>query len=260
MIQHTPRRRFGQNFLTDTHYIDRIIAAIAPATGDKLLEIGPGLGALTEKLIVNAGHLHAIEIDRDLAARLRERFSEQALTLHEQDALRFDFDALDGDDWRVIGNLPYNISTPLLFHLIASVSKLRDIHVMLQKEVVMRMAAVPSSKEYGRLTVMLQAQFRVEKLFIVPPGAFSPRPQVDSAVVRLIPLREQAPDVGDAALFARLVSAAFTQRRKTLRNALANLCTEEDFVATGIDSQARAENLGVEDFARLSSYFVKKSR
>lgn len=256
MKKHIPRRRFGQNFLTDVHYIDRIIAAVAPEVGDKLLEIGPGLGALTEKLATKAGHLHAIEIDRDLATHLQQRFSETTLTLYEQDALRFDFAALAGNDWRVIGNLPYNISSPLLFRLMAVAEKLRDIHVMLQKEVVMRMCAAPSSKEYGRLSVMLQAQFFVEKLFTVPPGAFSPVPKVDSAVVRLWPLREQTPDVGDQKFFAQLVTAAFAQRRKTLRNALSAFCEEDVFQAVAIDSKARAENLTVADFSRLSRYLV----
>lgn len=258
--RHIPRRRFGQNFLTDNHYIGRIITAIAPDAGDKLLEIGPGLGALTDKLMTKTGRLHAIEIDRDLAARLRQRFPETVLTLYEQDALRFDFTALAGGDWRVVGNLPYNISSPLLFRLMEIAGKLRDIHVMLQKEVVMRMCAMPSGKEYGRLSVMLQARFYIVKLFTVPPGAFSPAPKVDSAVVRLLPLHEKAPDVGDQKIFGQIVAAAFAQRRKTLRNALAAFFREEDFAATGIDGRARAENLSVADFSCLSRYLVYRQQ
>ncbi|MDR1529576.1 MAG: 16S rRNA (adenine(1518)-N(6)/adenine(1519)-N(6))-dimethyltransferase RsmA [Burkholderiales bacterium] len=251
MQKHIPRHRFGQNFLIDTHYIDRIIDAIAPCEGDKLLEIGPGLGALTGKLIERADKLSAIEIDRDLAARLRARFPE-TLTVFEQDALRFDFASLDCGDWRIVGNLPYNISSPLLFRLANTATRLRDIHVMLQKEVVQRMEAQPSTPEYGRLSVMLQAKFRVSKLFSVPPGAFSPTPKVDSAVARLLPLAENAPDIGDETLFARIVVTAFTQRRKTLRNALSSLCQPKDFYVADIDAGARAENLSVADFARLA--------
>lgn len=257
MQKHIPRRRFGQNFLTDTHYIDRIVDAVSPQPGDKLLEIGPGLGALTGKLIAHADRIAAIEIDRDLAARLRARFTEETLTLFEQDALRFDFSSLDGDGWRIVGNLPYNISSPLLFRLAEVASRLRDIHVMLQKEVVQRMAARPSTADYGRLSVMLQAKFRVEKLFLVPPGAFHPVPKVDSAVARLSPLAGNAPEIRDEKLFARVVAAAFAQRRKTLRNALSAFCQPEDFVATNIDAGARAENLDVSDFARLTQQIEK---
>jgi 16S rRNA (adenine1518-N6/adenine1519-N6)-dimethyltransferase len=257
MQGHTPRRRFGQNFLADPHYVQRIIDAVNPQPGEALVEIGPGLGALTAGLIARAGHLHAVEIDRDLAARLHERFSTEQLTLFEIDALRFDFARLAtalSAPLRIVGNLPYNISSPLLFHLATDTASLRDLHVMLQKEVVARMVATPSTPEYGRLSVMLQAKFAITRLFIVPPGAFSPAPKVDSAVARLAPLGTQAPKIDDEALFARLVSAAFMQRRKTLRNALAACCTPDDLHAVEIDPKARGETLAVEDFVRLANH------
>ncbi|MDR2173173.1 MAG: 16S rRNA (adenine(1518)-N(6)/adenine(1519)-N(6))-dimethyltransferase RsmA [Burkholderiales bacterium] len=255
MQGHTPRRRFGQNFLADPHYIRRIIDAVDPRPGEALVEIGPGLGALTADLIARVGHLHAVEIDRDLAARLRERFNAAQLSLFEGDALHFDFARLSAAlsaPLRIVGNLPYNISSPLLFHLAADTASLRDLHVMLQKEVVARMTAAPSTPDYGRLSVMLQAKFAITRLLVVPPGAFTPAPKVDSAVARLTPLGAQAPQLDNEPLFARLVSAAFAQRRKTLRNALAACCAPDDLRAAGIDPQARGENLAVEDFVRLT--------
>ena len=246
------RKRFGQNFLVDAHYVRRIVDAIGPQPGDNLVEIGPGMGVLTAPLIERAGHVATIEIDRDLAAALRERFDAQALALHEGDALDFDFARL-GPALRVVGNLPYNISTPLLFHLLAYADRLRDVHVMLQKEVVARMAARPGSSDYGRLSVMLQVSFAVERLFVIPPGAFRPAPKVDSAFVRLTPLAEHAPAITDRALFARVVAAAFGQRRKTLRNALASICDEAALRAAGIDPAARGETLAVGDFVRLAN-------
>ncbi|MBS0327033.1 MAG: 16S rRNA (adenine(1518)-N(6)/adenine(1519)-N(6))-dimethyltransferase RsmA [Proteobacteria bacterium] len=247
----TPRRRFGQNFLTDAHYVRRIVDAIAPQPGDNLIEIGPGLGALTAPLIDRAAPIAAVEIDRDLAARLRQRFGPDVLTLHEGDALDFDF-TRQGDALRAVGNLPYNISTPLLFHLLPSVDRLRDVHVMLQKEVVARMAAKPGSADYGRLTVMLQVSFAIQRLFVIPPGAFHPAPKVDSAFVRLVPLREHAPAIADRGHFARVVSAAFGQRRKTLKNALAAFGDEARLRAAGVDPAARGETLAVADFVRLA--------
>jgi len=249
---HAPRKRFGQNFLADPHYVARIVAAVDPKPGEHIVEIGPGLAALTGGLIARAGHIDAIEIDRDLAARLRERFSERELTLHEGDALAFDFGAL-GSDLRVVGNLPYNISSPLLFHLAGHAAYLRDLTVMLQKEVVDRMTAAPGTAEYGRLTVMLQAVFSIERLFTVPPGAFRPAPKVDSAVARLVPLRARAPAIADRELFARVVAAAFSQRRKTLRNALAAICDTDALRAAGIDPGARGETLSVASFVRLAN-------
>jgi len=252
VLDHAPRRRFGQNFLADPHYVARIVAAVDPKPGERVVEIGPGLAALTGGLIERARHIHAIEIDRDLAARLRERFDERQLTLHEGDALAFDFSTL-GSDLRVVGNLPYNISSPLLFRLAGHAEHLSDLTVMLQKEVVDRMTALPGTAEYGRLTVMLQAVFSVERLFTVPPGAFRPAPRVDSAVARLVPLRERAPAIADRGLFARVVAAAFSQRRKTVRNALAALCDADRLRAAGVDPGTRGETLSVADFVRLAN-------
>ena len=249
---HVPRRRFGQNFLADPHYVARIVAAVDPQPGDNVVEIGPGLAALTGDLVARAGHITAIEIDRDLAAQLRERFTPAQLTLHTADALAFDFAAL-GTGLRVVGNLPYNISSPLLFHLAAHDARIRDLHVMLQKEVVARMTAAPGTADYGRLTVMLQAKFRVARLFVVPPGAFRPAPKVESAVARLVPLHGDKPAIADEALFARVVAAAFAQRRKTLRNALAALAGAPALQAAGIDPSARGETLAVADFVRLAN-------
>ena len=249
---HVPRRRFGQNFLADPHYVARIVAAVDPQPGDNVVEIGPGLAALTGDLVARAGHITAIEIDRDLAAQLRERFTPAQLTLHTADALAFDFAAL-GTGLRVVGNLPYNISSPLLFHLAAQDARIRDLHVMLQKEVVARMTAAPGTADYGRLTVMLQAKFRVARLFVVPPGAFRPAPKVESAVARLVPLHGDKPAIADEALFARVVAAAFAQRRKTLRNALAALAGAPALQAAGIDPSARGETLAVADFVRLAN-------
>jgi 16S rRNA (adenine1518-N6/adenine1519-N6)-dimethyltransferase len=252
MEKHQPRRRFGQNFLVDSHYVARIVDAIAPRPGDRLVEIGPGQAALTRPLIERAGHLDAIEIDRDLAARLAAEFPPGALKLHVGDVLDFDFATLGGG-LRIVGNLPYNISSPFLFHLAQFESALVDVHVMLQKEVVARMTARPATPDYGRLTVMLQAHFRLTRLFTVPAGAFRPVPGVDSAVVRMVPLGAARPDIADAALFARVVAAAFGQRRKTLRNALSPLCDEAMLRLAGIDPGARGETLSIADFVRLGN-------
>ena len=235
---HVARKRYGQNFLADPHYVTRIADAVAPKPGDRVVEIGPGLGALTGELIARAGRIVAIEIDRDLAARLRERFDDDQLDLVVGDALEVDVAAL-GTDLRVVGNLPYNISSPILFHLAAQAHAIRDLTVMLQKEVVARMTAEPGTPEYGRLTVTLAATFDVDRLFVVPPGAFRPAPKVDSAVARLTPLRERAPRIADRPRFDAVVAAAFSQRRKTLRNAVASLVTPAQFAAAGIDPQRR---------------------
>jgi 16S rRNA (adenine1518-N6/adenine1519-N6)-dimethyltransferase len=248
---HVARKRFGQNFLADPHYVKRIADAVAPKPGETVVEIGPGLGALTGELVARAGRVVAVEIDRDLAARLRERFGPDRLELIVGDALTLDFAAL-GHDLRVVGNLPYNISSPLLFHLAAQAQALRDVTVMLQKEGVARMTAPPATPEYGRLTVMLKATFAIERLFTVPPGAFRPAPSVDSAVARLTPLRETRPAIRDAARFERVVAAAFSQRRKTLRNALADLVAPDAFAAAGIDPQRRGETLSVQEFVALA--------
>jgi 16S rRNA (adenine1518-N6/adenine1519-N6)-dimethyltransferase len=252
MQGHQARKRFGQNFLADPHHVARIVDAVDPHPGDNLVEIGPGLAAITGALIERAGRMAAIEIDRDLAARLRERFPPDRLALHEADALAFDFAVL-GEDLRVVGNLPYNISSPLLFHLASFESRLRDIHVMLQREVVARMTALPGTPDYGRLTVMLQARFRVTRLFTVPAGAFRPAPKVESAVARLVPLGAARPAIADEALFARIVAAAFGQRRKTLRNAVSGVVDADALRAAGIDPAARGETLSVADFVRLAA-------
>ena len=252
MKGHVARKRFGQNFLADPHYVTRIVDVVDPRPGEAIVEIGPGLAAITAGLIGRAGRIHAIELDRDLAARLRAAYSPAQLDLHEADALAFDFATLP-TPLRVVGNLPYNISTPLLFHLLDFVDRLRDLHVMLQKEVVQRMAAAPGTADYGRLSVMLQAKFAVTRLFVIPPGAFRPAPQVDSAFVRLVPLGACAPRIADDALFARAVAAAFGQRRKTLRNALAALARDDQLAAAGIDPSARGETLAVADFVRLAN-------
>ena len=252
MQGHRARKRFGQNFLADSHYVARIIDAIDPRPGDNIVEIGPGLGALTGSLIDRARIITAIEIDRDLAARLRTAFDANRLELHEADALAFDFGAL-GAQLRVVGNLPYNISSPMLFHLASHESQLTDIHVMLQREVVARMTALPATPDYGRLTVMLQARFAVTRLFTVPAGAFRPAPNVESAVARLVPLGEARPAIADGRLFARLVAAAFGQRRKTLRNALASLADEAALRDADIDPAVRGETLAVAEFVRLAN-------
>jgi 16S rRNA (adenine1518-N6/adenine1519-N6)-dimethyltransferase len=255
---HVARKRFGQHFLVDRHYIDRIVAALDPQLADNIVEIGPGLGALTVPLLERVEHLTVIEIDRDLAAKLVAQYPAARLTLHNTDALKFDFSSL-GADLRVVGNLPYYISSPLLFHLAPYAAGLRDITVMLQKEVVERMIAAPATLAYGRLTVMLQVRFRVERLFLVPAGAFRPTPNVDSAVARLVPLRGERPQLADEALFARIVTAAFGQRRKTLRNALKAIAGEEKLERAGIPPGARGETLSVADFVRLANTLAAHS-
>ncbi len=249
---HVARKRYGQNFLVDEHFVSKIVAAVDPRPGETVVEIGPGLGALTGALIARAGRVVAIEIDRDLAARLRERFAPEVLDLRVADALAFDFTTL-GRDLRVVGNLPYNISSPLLFRLAAQADAIGDLTVMLQKEVVARMTAEPGTADYGRLTVMLGATFAIERLFVVPPGAFRPPPKVDSAVARLTPLRERAPLIDDPARFAAIVAAAFSQRRKTLRNAVGGLVAAAQFDAAGIDPQRRGETLSVAQFVALAA-------
>jgi 16S rRNA (adenine1518-N6/adenine1519-N6)-dimethyltransferase len=259
MKGHRARRRFGQHFLADAGYVARILDAVDPRPDERIVEIGPGLAALTAGLIARAGHIAAVEIDRDLAARLRATFPPSQLTLYEADALAFDF-AQCGAPLRVVGNLPYNISSPLLFHLATFDRLLADIHVMLQREVVARMVAEPATADYGRLTVMLQARFRATRLFVIPPGAFRPPPQVASAFVRLVPLREARPAIADETLFARVVAAAFGQRRKTLRNALAAVTDDARLRDAGIDPSARGETLAVADFVRLANMLASEAR
>ncbi|HQW10041.1 MAG TPA: 16S rRNA (adenine(1518)-N(6)/adenine(1519)-N(6))-dimethyltransferase RsmA [Steroidobacteraceae bacterium] len=248
------RRRFGQHFLHDPAVAARILQAIAPRPGEAIVEIGPGRGVLTRSLLAAAGHLDAVEIDRDLAAQLAKDFPPgSGLDLHVGDALTFDFAALAalrGARLRIVGNLPYNISTPLLFHLLETPAAHLDLHVMLQREVIERMAAAPGSKEYGRLTVMLAPWTRVEKLFDVGPGAFQPPPKVWSSVARLTLRATPAFDV--PANFAGLVASAFSQRRKTLRNALKTLLSAAEIQAVGVDPGARAEVIPPAGFAALA--------
>ena len=243
---HRPRKRFGQHFLHDPRVLGRIVDAIAPHPDDILVEIGPGQGALTTPLLERAGRLEAIEVDRDLAAALAARFPPFKLTVHCADALEFDFGRFPAG-MRLVGNLPYNISTPLLFHLASYAERVRDMHFMLQLEVVERMVAEPSTPEYGRLSVALQVRFGMEKLFSVSKGAFRPAPKVESAVVRLVPLAERAPI--DEAKFNDILRRAFSARRKTLRNAL----PEVDFAALAIDARLRPENLSPRDYLRISA-------
>jgi 16S rRNA (adenine1518-N6/adenine1519-N6)-dimethyltransferase len=252
---HAPRKRFGQHFLHERHVIDRILLALDPKPGERIVEIGPGEGALTLPLLARHGALTAIEIDRDLIPRLRAAAAGVgALTIVEADALTVDLAALAaGGVLRLVGNLPYNISTPLLFHVLEHATVVRDMHFMLQKEVVDRMAAGPGSKVYGRLSVMLQARCRVEPLFKVPPGAFRPPPKVDSAVVRLLPLPPPEVAVGDPRAFDAVVRAGFSQRRKTLRNALQALLPAEAIAGAGIDPGARAEDVDVSGWIALGA-------
>ena len=250
-MRHVPRKRFGQNFLTDESVIAAIVDVIAPQPRDLLAEIGPGLGALTHPLARALERLHVIEIDRDIIAWLRTEFPATRVTVHEGDALEFDFTAL-GAPLRVVGNLPYNISTPLLFHLARHAGAVRDIHAMLQKEVVERMIAAPSTSEYGRLSVMLQYRFEMERILEVPATAFDPVPKVESAVIRLTPYSRLPHPARDETAFGKIVAAAFSQRRKTLRNALKGYFGAADFERLGVDAGLRAQDLGVSDFVRLA--------
>ena len=257
LAHHVPRKRFGQHFLIDRAVVAKIVEAISPQPGERLVEIGPGLGALTEPLLERLPSLDAVEIDRDLAAALASRFGPERLRIHVADALEFDFCAL-GAPLRVVGNLPYNISTPLLFHLADCIACLQDCHFMLQHEVVQRIAARPGGKDYGRLSVMLQYRFEAQLLLRVAPGAFRPAPAVESAVVRLTPHRPLPCPAHDERVLAELVAKAFTQRRKTLRNALRDRVEEGDFDAAGIDPGLRPEALSVAQFVRLADVVAAK--
>jgi 16S rRNA (adenine1518-N6/adenine1519-N6)-dimethyltransferase len=250
--RHVPRKRFGQHFLVDRELIARIVGAIDPARGDNVVEIGPGLGALTGPLLARLDHLHVIEIDRDLSKRLRESYSSDRLTVHQADALRFDFAALPAP-LRLVGNLPYNISSPLLFHAASYADRCRDLHFMLQQEVVDRMASEPSRPDYGRLSVMLQYRFRVERLFEVLPQSFSPAPKVRSAVVRLVPRPDGELTALSHSGFARIVAQAFSMRRKTLRNTLAGSISAEELASLGIDPGRRAQELPIAAFVTIAN-------
>jgi 16S rRNA (adenine1518-N6/adenine1519-N6)-dimethyltransferase len=255
-MAHTPRKRFGQNFLHDHTIIYNIISSIQAKADQHWVEIGPGQGALTEPLLKQGVRLEVVELDRDLVVLLREKFKQYSnLQIHSADALRFDFSSLagEGKKLRVIGNLPYNISTPLMFHLLNNASCIEDMHFMLQKEVVDRICAAPGSKKYGRLSVMMQYYCATELLFDVPPESFDPAPKVMSAIVRLVPHRQPPVTVNDIAKLNRVVTQAFSQRRKTLRNSLKKLIAEEEIAALGIDPTLRAENISLAEFASLSN-------
>ncbi|UNU10385.1 16S rRNA (adenine(1518)-N(6)/adenine(1519)-N(6))-dimethyltransferase RsmA [Xanthomonas translucens] len=249
------KKSLGQHFLSDRHYIDSIVRAVNPKPDELLVEIGPGQGAITFPLLRRHGRLTVIEFDRDLIAPLTAAAEGVgALTILNRDVLSVDFAELAGANRiRLVGNLPYNISSPILFHALDHAAAIADMHFMLQKEVVDRMAAGPGSKVYGRLSVMLQAYCEVTSLFVVPPGAFRPPPKVDSAVVRLVPHAPQDIGIADRRRFADVVRAAFGQRRKTLRNALGGVCDAAQFEAAGVRPDARAEQLEVADFVRLAN-------
>lgn len=253
---HRARKRFGQNFLRDMGIISRIVRSIRPQEKDRLVEIGPGQGAITQLLLEETGDLDAIELDRDLITGLRTQFfAYPGFRLHNADALKFDFHALrgEGEPLRVVGNLPYNISTPLIFHLLASRGAIKDMHFMLQKEVVQRLAATPGSNAWGRLSVMTQYFCYVDELFLVPPEAFVPRPKVDSAIVRLIPHVTLPHPADDYETFESVVRQGFSQRRKTLRNNLKGLLTADDITALGVDPRKRPEVLLLKEWVCLAN-------
>ena len=261
---HKARKRFGQNFLQDARIIERIIGSISPQPGQQLVEIGPGLGAITEGLLAGTdGHLNVVELDRDLIPRLQQRFGHlPGFVINEGDALAFDYSQLLSDTdnpLRLVGNLPYNISTPLIFHLLTFAGQIQDMHFMLQKEVVNRMAAEPGSKSYGRLGIMVQYFCQVDSLFLVPPAAFDPRPKVDSAIVRLTPHSTLPHPAQDHNTLKKVVQAAFSQRRKTIRNTLKPLINSAELEILGIDSGLRAENLSLADYVAISDHVFNQA-
>lgn len=252
-MKHIPRKRFGQNFLTDQLVLSQIIRAINPQPGDIMVEIGPGLAAMTQLLLEGVPQMHVVELDRDLVARLKKNFPAEKLVVHEGDALKFDFSSIpvpEGKKLRVVGNLPYNISSPLLFHLAGIAPLVQDQHFMLQKEVVERMVAEPGSKAYGRLSVMLQWRYHMDLLFIVPPEAFDPPPKVDSAIVRMIPKSDML--ACEQANLEAVVTKAFSQRRKVVRNCVVGMFTEQQLLDAGIDPQARPETIALEQYVNLA--------
>jgi 16S rRNA (adenine1518-N6/adenine1519-N6)-dimethyltransferase len=253
-MKHVARKRFGQNFLTDKLVLDNIIDAIGPQPGQAVVEIGPGLAAMTALLLKQLGHMHVVELDRDLVARLEKSFPREQLSIHSGDALKFDFAQIPvpaGHKLRVVGNLPYNISSPLLFHLAEFAHLIEDQHFMLQKEVVERMVAAPGGKAYGRLSVMLQWRYDMALLFVVPPTAFDPPPQVESAIVRMVPTARQL--ACDGPTLEAVVMKAFSQRRKVIRNCLAGMFTEAQLIEAGVDPATRPETVGLEQYVALAN-------
>lgn len=253
---HRARKRFGQNFLHDQYVIDKIVRAINPKATDALVEIGPGMGAITEPILEACGKLDVVELDRDLIPILRTKFFNfPDFRIHEGDALKFDFNTIlkPGQQLRIIGNLPYNISTPLIFHFLAHHKIVLDMHFMLQKEVVERLASSPNTSAYGRLGIMAQYYCKVEPLFVVKPGSFNPPPKVDSAIVRLSPYDELPYPSKDIKMFERVVREAFNMRRKTIRNTLKNLATAEQLEGIGIDTGLRPENLSLPDYVKIAN-------
>ncbi len=257
-MKHQAKKRFGQNFLTDQSIITSLVDAIDPQEGQTLIEIGPGLGALTKPLLNKVTALHVVEIDRDIVSWMNTEYKMPAyeknrLTIHNVDALKFDFSSL-GSHLRITGNLPYNISTPILFHLLDNLPSISDMHFMLQKEVVERMVAAPATPAYGRLSVMLQYYLQMEYLITVPPEAFNPAPKVESAFVRCVPYAQLPFVAKDTNLFSKVVLAAFSQRRKTIRNTLKPFLSDDDFIKLDIDAQRRAETFSVAEFVVIANY------
>ena len=253
-MKHIARKRFGQNFLTDQSVLHDIISAIAPQKDDVMVEIGPGLAAMTRLLLESLDEMHVVELDRDLVARLEKAYPREKLTVHSGDALKFDFGSIpvpEGQKLRVVGNLPYNISSPLLFHLAEFSHLVEDQHFMLQKEVVERMVAEPGTKAYSRLSVMLQWRYDMDLMFIVPPTAFDPPPQVESAIVRMIPKRTML-EV-DGAVLEKVVAKAFSQRRKVIRNCVAGMFTEAQLVEAGIDPSVRPEAVSLAQYVAVAN-------
>ncbi|ULJ63059.1 16S rRNA (adenine(1518)-N(6)/adenine(1519)-N(6))-dimethyltransferase RsmA [Wielerella bovis] len=257
MTEHKARKRFGQNFLQDTRIISDIVNAVRPQADDVVIEIGPGLGAITQPLTRKLNRLHVCEIDRDIIQFLKKQDFANKLTIHEGDVLKFDFRQIAGRK-KIVGNLPYNISTPLLFKLSEVADEVIDMHFMLQKEVVERMVAAPKTNDYGRLSVMLQYFFDMESLIDVPPESFTPAPKVDSAVVRMIPVAGRIGVAENFQHFSDLVRDAFQQRRKTIRNNLKNIASDDDLQAVGISPQQRPEEIAPELFVKLSNYLINK--
>lgn len=260
MTEHRARKRFGQHFLHDQNIIQRIITAINPRPDQIFVEIGPGKGALTVPLLSQLKNLHVIEIDRDLAQALTDKYkAREGVIIHCLDALHYDFNEI-GQHLHIVGNLPYNISTPLIFHLLQYQQIIDDMVFMLQEEVIDRMCATPGNKDYGRLSVMVQAHCQTEKLFTVSPGAFTPPPKVMSAIIKLKPNESFLSKISDVPGFAKVVKQAFSQRRKTLRNCLKGLLDEEQISSLGIAPEARAETLSVDDFIRLGNAYIKENQ